>query len=250
VSRFFSLFKKELQTCFLSPIAFVVMFFFWVLTGGNFILLLYQLANGESLTMATQWMFGGPLISFSLPVVVPLITMRLFAEERKLGTLEALLTTSVKIPELVLAKFAGAMVFYAVLWLPVFAYAYTQSNLSPVEGIAFPDVGALRAGAFGVLVVGALYVAVGLFMSSLTSNQIVAAIAGFAVLFGAFLAGAYMAYTAPNPSARIVGQYFSSSAHMLDFARGVMDSRTVMLYLSSTAWMLYAAIKVVESKRS
>jgi len=247
---FLCLLRKELRTCFLSPIAFVVMFFFWVLTGGNFILLVYQLANGESLTMATQWMFGGPLVSFSLPMVVPLITMRLFAEERKLGTLEALLTTPVKVPELVLAKFAGALAFYVVLWLPVFVYAYIQSRLCPAAGLAFPDIGALCAGGFGILIVGGLYISVGLFMSSLTSNQIVAAIAGFAVLFGAFLAGAYMAYTAPNPSARILGQYFSSSAHMLDFARGVVDSRTVVLYLSGTAWILYAVTRVIESKRT
>lgn len=246
---FFSLFKKEVATCFLSPIAFVVMFFFWALMGGNFLLLSYKLANGESLTMATQWMFGGPLVSFSLPMLIPLITMRLFAEERKLGTLEALLTTPIEVSELVLAKFAGAMVFYAVLWLPVFAYGYMQSQLCPMDGIAFPDVGALRAGLFGVMTLGAFYISVGLFMSSLTSNQIIAAIAGFALLFGGFLMGAYMAYTAPNPFARALGQYLSSYAHMLDFARGIIDSRTLMLYGSCTAWMLYASILVIEYKR-
>ncbi|MCK5834090.1 ABC transporter permease [bacterium] len=250
MNRFFSLLKKELRTCFFSPIAFVVMFFFWVLTGGNFMLLLYQLANGEPLTMATQWMFGGPLVSFSLPVVVPLITMRLFAEERKLGTLEALLTTSLRVPELVIAKFLGALVFYTVLWLPIFAYAYIQSRLSPMGNLPFPDVGALQAGALGVMLVGAFYISIGLLMSSLTSNQIVAAIAGFAILFGTFLMGAYMAYTAASPSARIVGQYFSSSAHMLDFARGIVDSRTVVLYLSCTIWVLFASIRVVEFNRA
>jgi ABC-2 type transport system permease protein len=250
MSTFLSLFKKEVRTCFLSPIAFVVMFFFWILTGGNFILLLNQLANGDSLTMATQWMFGGPLISFSLPVIIPLITMRLFAEERKLGTLEALLTTSVKIHELVLAKFFGALVFYVVLWLPVFAYAHFQDTMNPSATLAFPDLGALRAGAVGVLLVGSLYIAIGLLMSSLTSNQIVAAISGFAILFGAFLGGAYLAYTAPSASVRTVGQFFSSSAHMLDFSRGVVDSRIVVLYLSFTAWFLFVAVKAVETKRT
>lgn len=247
---FLSLFKKELRTCFLSPIAFVVMFFFWVLTGLNFWWLLYQLANGEQLTVATQLIFSGPILSFSLPIIIPLITMRLFAEERKLGTLEALLTTAVRVPELVLAKFAGALVFYIVLWLPVFAYAYIQSSLNPAEGLVFPDVGALQAGAFGVLIVGSLYIAVGLFMSSLTSNQIIAAIAGFAVLFGTSLGLTLLAYTSANPSARIVGQFFSSFAHMMDFARGIIDGRTVVLYLSCTAWILFAAVRVVESRRA
>lgn len=247
---FMSLLKKELRTCFLSPIAYVVMFFFWALTGGNFIWLLGQLAHGESLTEATQLLFSGPLLTFALPVVVPLITMRLFAEERKLGTLEALLTTSVRVPELVLAKFFGAMVFYMVLWLPVLVYAYIQGNLCPAEVAGFPDVGAMWAGALGVVLVGALYVSVGLFMSSLTANQIIAAIGGFALLFGSTLGLAILAYSAPNPSMRIVGQFFSSFAHMLDFSRGILDSRIVVMYLSYAAWFLFAAVKVVESRRA
>ncbi len=246
---FLCLLKKELRTCFYSPIAYVVMFFFWALTGGNFIWLLSQLAHGESLTLATQLMFSGPLLTFALPVVVPLITMRLFAEEKKLGTLEALLTTSVRVPELVLSKFFGALIFYIVLWLPALVYVYIQTYLSPAEVLGFPDGGALRAGALGVVLVGALYIAVGLFMSSLTSNQIVAAISGFAILFGSFLGLMYMAYTAQNPSVRILGQYFSSFAHMMDFSRGIVDSRIVIMYVSHAAWFLFASVKIVESKR-
>lgn len=249
MSIFLCLLKKELRTCFYSPVAYVVMFFFWALTGGNFIWLLSQLAHGESLTLATQLMFSGPLLTFALPVVVPLITMRLFAEERKLGTLEALLTTSVRVPELVLAKFFGALIFYMVLWLPAFFYVYIQSSLCPPEVLGFPDGGALRAGALGVLLVGALYIAVGLFMSSLTSNQIVAAIGGFAILFGSFLGMMYMAYTAQHPTVRTLGQYFSSFAHMMDFSRGIIDSRIVVMYLTHAAWFLFASVRVVESNR-
>lgn len=250
MSAFFCLLKKELRTCFYSPIAYVVMFFFWALTGGNFIWLLGQLAEGESLTIAAQLMFSGPLLTFALPVVIPLITMRLFSEERKLGTLEGLLTTSVRIPELVLAKFAGALVFYAVLWLPVLLYAYIQSRLCPVGIIEFPDQGAMLGGMLGVLLVGGLYIAVGLFMSSLTSNQIVAAIGSFALLFGSALTLAIMAYNAPTPAMRILGQYYSSFAHMMDFARGIVDSRMVVMYVSNAAWFLFATIKVVESNRA
>ncbi|MDF7825612.1 ABC transporter permease [Pontiellaceae bacterium B12227] len=250
MSVFISLLKKELRTCFYSPIAYVVMFFFWALTGGNFIWLLSQLAHGESLTIATQLMFSGPLLTFALPVIVPLITMRLFAEERKLGTLEALLTTSVRVPELVLSKFFGALIFYIVLWLPALIYVLFQYRLAPAEVSGFPDMGALQSGALGVILVGMLYIAVGLFMSSLTSNQIVAAIGGFAILFGSFLGMMYMAYTAQNPAVRIVGQYYSSFAHMMDFARGVVDSRIVIMYVTHAVWFLFAAVRVVESKRA
>ena len=247
---FFSLLKKELRTCFYSPVAYVVMFFFWALTGGNFMWLLGQLAHGESLTIATQLLFSGPLLTFALPVVVPLITMRLFAEERKLGTLEALLTTSVRVPELVLAKFFGAMVFFAVLWLPVFAYAYIQGRLCPPGVAGFPDAGALWGGAIGAMLVGSAYVSVGLLMSSLTANQIVAAIGGFALLFGSSLSLAILAYSSTNPLVRALGQYFSSFAHMMDFARGIVDGRIVVLYLAYTAWFLFVAVKVVESRRA
>lgn len=246
---FMSLLKRELRSCFLSPIAYVVMFFFWVLTGGNFVWLLGQLASGESLTTAAQLLFSGPLLTFAIPVVVPLITMRLFAEERKLGTLEALLTTPARVVELVLAKFVGALIFYMVLWLPVLAYVAIQGHLCTMEIAGFPDAGALRAGIFGVVLVGSLYIAVGLFMSSLTSNQIVAAIGGFALLFGSTLGLAILAYSAPNPSARILGQYFSSFAHMMDFSRGIVDSRIVIMYMGYVAWFLFAAVKTVEAKR-
>ena len=249
MSTFLSLFKKEIRTCFLSPIAFVVMFFFWVLTGLNFWWLLVQLADGEPLTTAQQQMFGG-LIGFSLLVIVPLITMRLFAEERKLGTLESLLTTPLTAAELVAAKFAGSLVFYTVLWLPVVAYTVILQHLSPAEAFQFPDFGAMRSGFLGIMLVGALYISIGLFMSSLTSNQIVAAIAGFALLSILFFSMLFMAYTAPNPSVRIVGQYFSSYAHLLDFSRGIVDGRTVVLYLSWIALVLFSAVKVVDSKRT
>ena len=249
MSTFLSLFKKEVRTCFLSPIAYVVLFFFWVLTGLNFWWLLVQLADGESLTMATQQTCGG-LISFSLLVVIPLVTMRLFAEERKLGTLESLLTTPLTAVELVAAKFAGALVFYLVLWLPVAAYAVIQQHLGPEEFAQFPDFGAMRSGLLGVVLVGGLYLSIGLLMSSLTSNQIVAAISGFALLSIFFFSTLFMAYTSPNPSMRIVGQYLSPYAHLLDFSRGVVDIRTIVLYLSYTAWFLFVAVKVVETKRA
>ena len=245
---FWSLFKKEVQTCFYSPIAFVVMFFFWVLSGLNFWWLLVQLADGESLTVATQQMFGG-LISFSLLVIIPLVTMRLFAEERKQGTLESLLTTRLNSSELVLAKFMGALVFYAVLWLPVIGYTWIQQYLSPPDVLQFPDFGAIRAGLFGIFLVGGLYLSIGLFMSSLTANQIVAAISGFAVLSGFFFVTLFMAYTSPNENMQILGKYFSSYAHLLDFSRGVVQGKTVVFYLSYTAFFLFTTVKVIDSKR-
>lgn len=246
---FWCLFKREIKACFLSPIAFVVLFFFWVLMGLNFFWVMWQLANGVSVVDASKMMLG--LISTTLPVMVPLVTMRLFAEERKLGTLEGVLTTSVRVPELVLSKFFGALVFYAVLWIPIFFYAFLQHRMSKASGIgvSFPDNGALWAGVLGVMLVGALYISIGILMSSLTSNQIIAAISGFALLCGSLVMFSLMAYTAQSETAKLLGAYYSSYAHILDFARGSVDSRFVVLYLSGAAWFLFATVKVIEVKR-
>lgn len=249
MSVFLSLLKKELRTCFLSPIAFVVMFFFWILTGGNFVWLLFQMADGESLMFASQGIFGGLIMTFAVPFVVPLITMRLFAEECKLGTLEALLTTSVRVPELVLAKFAGSMLFYIVLWLPALAYVGTLIHFCPPDVLGFPDAGAMWAAALGIVLVGGLYIAVGLCMSALTSNQIVAAISSFALLFGATLVLAFMASNSQGSDVRIIGQFYSSFVHIMDFARGILDSSIIVMYLCNTAWFLFATVKIVDGRR-
>jgi ABC-2 type transport system permease protein len=249
MSTFFCLLKKELRTCFFSPIAFIIIFFFWVLLGLNFWWMLVQLANGELLQEATQQIFGG-LISFSLLVIIPLLTMRLFAEERKLGTLESLLTTPLTATGLVLAKFVGALLFYLLLWIPVIVYLVILHHLAPEGVVCFPDFGAMQAGFLGVVLVGALYLSIGLFMSSITSNQIVAAISGFSLLSIIFFSTLFMAYTAPNPVLQTLGHYLSPFAHLLDFSRGIVDSRILVLYLSYTAWFLFAAVKVIESKRT
>lgn len=249
MSVFLSLFKKELRTCFLSPIAYVVMFFFWVLTGINFIWLLIQMADGESLMFATQGIFGALVLTLLVPFLVPLITMRLFAEERKLGTLESLLTTSVRVPELVLAKFAGALVFYIVLWLPSLVYVGTLVKLCPPGVVGFPDMGAIWSAWLGIILVGGLYVSVGLCMSALTSNQIVAAISSIALLFGTTLVLAFMASNSQSSNVRTLGQYYSSFVHMMDFSRGIIDSPIIVMYLCNTAWFLFVSVKIVEGKR-
>jgi len=249
VSVFLSLLKKELRSNFLSPIAYVVMFFFWVLTGGNYYWLMIQMAEGESLMFATQGIFGGLVLTFAVPFIVPLITMRLFAEERKLGTLEALLTTSVRIPELVLAKFAGAMIFYLMLWLPVLVYVGSLIHYCPADVVGFPDRGAMWTAAVGITLVGGLYIAIGLCMSTVTSNQIVAAISSFALLFGGTLMLAFMASNSQSLAVRSMGQFYSSFVHMMDFSRGVLDSRIIVMYLCNISWVLFVAMKIVEAKR-
>ena len=246
---FLSLLKKELRTCFLSPIAYVVMFFFWIFSGGAFIWLLMQMAEGKTLLFAMNGIFAGLVLNLAVPFFVPLITMRLFAEERKLGTLESLLTTSVRVPELVLAKFAGALIFYIILWLPVLVYIGTLIRYCPADVLGFPDGGALWTAGIGVVLVGGLYIAVGLCMSTLTSNQIIAAISSLTILFGTSLVLAFMASNSQGSTVRIIGQYYSSMVHMMDFSRGILDSSIIAMYVCNTAWLLFVSGRIIECRR-
>lgn len=243
------LLKRELRSLFYTPLAYAILFFFWILSGLNFYWLLRQLADGERMLIALQLLFNGPLITFSLPVVVPLITMRLIAEERRLGTMEVVLTTSVTEREWVLVKFTGALIFYVLLWLPTILHCFVLGWLCGEQGVVFPDWGVIGAAFVGVVLVGLFYTAVGLFMSALTANQVVAAIGGFSVLFGSLIAFMFMGYNTQSDMLRSFGQFFSTFAHMLEFSRGVVDSRMVVFYVGQTVWLLYASITVLEWKR-
>ena len=247
---FMCLLKRELRALFYTPLAYAVLFFFWLLSGLNFFWLLQQLADGERLIMALQLLFNGPLLTFSLPVVVPLVTMRLIAEERRLGTLEAVLTTPISETQFVLAKFVSAFVFYLILWLPAVIYCGVLKGLCLEQGVVFLGAGSLIAAFTGVVLMGLFYNAVGLLMSTLTTNQVVAAIAGFAILFGSLLVFMLMGYSTQYEAVRSVGQFFSTFAHMLDFSRGVIDSRVVLLYLGNSVWIIYTSIRILEWKRS
>ena len=247
---FMCLLKRELRVLFYTPLAYAVLFFFWLLSGLNFFWLLQQLADGERLTMALQLLFNGPLLTFSLPVVVPLVTMRLIAEERRLGTLEAVLTTPISEIQFVIAKFVSAFIFYLILWLPALIYCGVIHSLCMTQDVVFLDVGVLVASFTGVIVIGLFYNAVGLLMSAFTTNQVVAAIAGFAVLFGSLLLFMLMGYSTQYEVIRNLGQFFSTFTHMLDFSRGVIDSRVVLLYLGNSIWLIYTTIRILEWKRS
>ena len=131
--------KTRATSLIYTPLAYAVLFFFWLLSGLNFFWLLQQLADGERLIMALQLLFNGPLLTFSLPVVVPLITMRLIAEERRLGTLEAVLTTPISETQIVLAKFISAFIFYLILWLPTLIYCGVLHGLCLAQGVVVLD---------------------------------------------------------------------------------------------------------------
>lgn len=240
------LWRRELGAYFLSPIAYVTMMFFLVVMGFSFWFLARVLADGAAGVSIMKILFGESIFFWiSLLVVVPLITMRLFAEEKRSGTIETLMTAPVTDTAVVLAKYFGALSFFIVMWLPTAAYAFVLRNFSPLLPI---DLGPMMTGYLGAFLVGAFYLAIGLLTSFLTRNQIVAAIACFAAICVAFFSG-FIPFFAHSDAVRDIGIYFSSVEHMREFSRGAIDSRPVLLYVTATALLIFATIQVVESRK-
>jgi ABC-2 type transport system permease protein len=240
------LLKRELTAYFLSPIAYLVMMFFLAMIGFSFWLLVSILVQGTMSASILSELFGSIFFWIAVLIVVPVLTMRLFAEERRSGTMETLLTAPVGDAAVVLAKYIGALVFFMLMWVPTLAYLWILRRFSPLE--APPDWGALAGGYLGALLVGAFYLAIGVFCSALTRNQIVAAVMAFAVISVLFFAG-FLAYTARDPALREFGAYISSVEYMRDFARGAVDSRAFVFHLSGMLFMLFATVRVLESRQ-
>lgn len=245
MSAFLSLWKKELAGYFLSPIAYVVTMFFLFVTGYSFWMLTNILSQGAVGTAIMGEMFGSIFYWICVMIVIPVITMRLFSEEKRSGTIETLLTAPITDTSVVLAKYAGALTFYVVMWLPTAAYAYVLRAFDPMSTV---DLGPMVGGYLGAFLVGAFYISIGLFASSLTRNQIVAAITSFSCICVAFFAG-FTPYLARTATVRSVGMYFSSIGHMMDFSRGLIDTRPIILYVSGIAFMLFLTVKIVESRK-
>jgi len=244
---FFALLKRELSAYFLSPIAYVMMFFFLMVMGSYFWFLVTSvLQEGTSDISVMQLLIGESIFFWiTLMMVVPMITMRLFAEEKRSGTIETLMTAPVRDSAIVLAKYFGALLFYLILWLPTLSYIAIMRGFSAAgESI---DLGTAATAYAGLLLISAACIAAGLLASSLTRNQIAAAIVTFALLFLSFLAG-FTPYFVEQPLIQSGGNYVSSVKHMIDFSRGIVDSRPVVLYLSVIAFFLFTTVKVVESR--
>ncbi len=244
--RFLTLWRRELGAYFSSAVAYILASFFLAVMGLGF----WYIASARLITGAAVYdlfraLYGG-VAWVAVLMVVPVLTMRSFAEEKRSGTLETLLTAPVSDWQVVLAKFAGVFTLYMLFWLPTLLYFPMLNRLNGGE-LPF-DRGALAATYLGLALIGAFFLSVGLFLSSLTRNLIVAAMATFAVLMLIFLAG-FLPEISPVPFIQEASRPFSVVLHMLDFSRGILDSRPVILYLSSTVWMLSACTRSLESRR-
>ncbi|MBI4715957.1 MAG: Gldg family protein [Nitrospirae bacterium] len=233
--RFFPIFQRELQVLFYSPVAYLVMTAFLVISGYYFYTLFtvysiqsFQAAQTTSLAQALNLIDGvtRPLflqMGIVCLLLLPLLTMRLFAEERKTGTLDLLLTYPVREIEVVLAKYAAA----AVVFLGMTALTYPFPLM--LFYYADLDPGAIVAGYLGLLLMGGAFLALGLFFSAVTEHQIIAAVTTFGILFLSWLLGSATDFLSGG-SGRVLGQ-FSILAHQRSFAKGVVETPDLLFYL-------------------
>ena len=246
--RLFTLFGRELGSAFHQPLAYVVLFFFLVVTGFNFHAGVSLLNHDTGTTTMVEAFFNTGYFWFPFILVFPLITMRVFAEESKLGTIETLMTAPVRDGQVVFAKYFGALFFYVILWAPSLLYFLTFHSVTKMNA-----AGALGSylGAYAMLVlIGIFYTAVGCLASAMTDNQIVAAVIAFAaVLFLFFLGLLSLFLPGAGPALRELTYYFSPIEHMMDFSRGVFDTRPVVFYLSCTLLVLFATFHVFQYRR-
>jgi len=246
--NFFTLLNREIRAFFLSPVAWVVLFFFLLLTGFNFYAGVAALNRGPSEVTVVEAFFNTVFFWFGFILIFPLITMRLFAEEYKMGTIAPLMTAPVRDSHVVLAKYCGALFFYVVLWLPSLLYfvVFTWVTRLQAAGAAGPFLGAYAM----LLLIGMFYLSVGCLASALTRNQIIAAIMSFSVITLLFFLGLLTFFILNvTPALREMTGYISALEHMGEASRGIFDTRPVVFYLSLTFFVLFLTFHVFQSRR-
>lgn len=227
-----SIYLKELRSYFSSPVAYVAIAMFLFLAG--FFFFAISIANRQPSVEATIYN-----VTVILIFLMPLISMRLLSEEKKSGTLELLLTRPVREHEIVIGKYFASATVLLVMLLPTISYGVILHYL------AKPDVIPMLTGFLAVLLSGLAFLALGLFASSLTENQVVAAVVAFTIILVLYLLNWITSSLGPdNP----VG-YFAISSHFDDLAKGVVDMRDVVFYVSFILFWLYLTTKVLDTKR-
>ena len=247
------IFKKEMRLYFTSPVAYVVVMIFLLIAGYFFysIFAFFTLASMQSAmnpAMARDLNVTDsvmrPLfsnVSVILLLLLPLLTMRLFAEERRSGTIELLLTFPVRDGAVLVGKYLAAFALYAIMLGLTVLYPGIVAYFARLE------TGPVFTGYLGLLLMGAAFIAVGIFTSSLTENQIVAAITTFGTLLIFWILG-WSADYAGGAVGRVL-QHLSILEHNESFAKGVLDTKDIIYYLNFTILALFLALRSLEARR-
>jgi ABC-2 type transport system permease protein len=240
-----ALLRRELNAYFASVLGYIVMMFFLAVMGVTFAVVVNFLYTGPKQQTAMDFLFR----MFWLPsiVVIPAITMRLLSEEKRAGTLEMLMTAPVTDFEVVFAKYLGAVVLYALMWALTGIYVVVLRHFAgPAAQL---DLGPVFSGYVGVLLISQFLIAMGLLCSSMTRNQVAAALMSFAIIFTFLIVVRWLMYLFQGGPIDQLLRSIAAFEHMEDFLRGVVDVRPVVLYLSGAIWALFVTTRIVESRK-
>ena len=225
--------KRELRAYFVSPVAYIVTAIFLVFTGFFFFKDFFYFKQAEMRNFFQ-------LLPLMFTIFVPAMTMRLFSEERQSGSIEILLTMPVTSYDVVLGKFLAATAFVMATLVPTVIYLLT------VVWVGEPDMGPLVGGYVGAIFLGAAYAAIGVCASSFTKNQIIAFITALSVNFFLWLVNKITMFL---PAKLRFLEYLGTDFHFQNIAKGLIDSRDIIYFLSIMAISIMLAAKVIEERR-
>ena len=244
-----TLFTKELRSFFFSPIAYVVLALVMIINGLSFRAAVSVLEMKPQSTSLATWTFTSQWFWLSYFFVFPLLTMRLFAEERKLGTWETLCTAPVRTWQIVISKYFASVVFYCLLWVPSLAnFAIFQTMTG---GAAEIPEGTLLGTYILIFAMGLFNLSMGCLASALTANQIVAAVVSFTASLCHFLLGVLIIYFYGAETRAFVDfvYYITTVQHIETFTHGLLDTRPLVYYTSLSFLFLVITHQVLEFRR-
>ncbi|WP_420601457.1 gliding motility-associated ABC transporter permease subunit GldF [Flagellimonas sp.] len=231
----FAIFKREVRSFFTSPIGYLIVGLFLLLNGlflwvfkGDYNVFDYGFADLGNLFLLAPWIFI---------FLVPAITMKSFSEERKVGTLELLLIKPISIWKLVLGKFWGAFLLCVIAVIPTIIYVFAISNLGMVEGNF--DSGVMLGSYFGLFFLIAAYTAIGIFASTISDNQIISFIIGILICFLMFNGFDAISSLFSSGETQQFVQSLGAKAHFDSIARGIVDTRDLIFFVSVSLLFLY-----------
>jgi ABC-2 type transport system permease protein len=231
-----TIFQKEFKSYFNSPIAYIFIITFLLFSGWLFFRTFFLIGQAH-----LRPLFG--ILPWLFLILAPAVTMRAWAEEKKLGTMEVLMTLPLRDYEAVLGKFLANFVFIIITLLLTFPLVATTYVLGE------PDTGAIVGGYLGACLMGGAYLAIGLFVSSLTKNQIVAFIIGIVTCFALLIVGEDIVLMSAPSVVVPLFTYLGLGAHFESISRGVIDSRDLIYYLSVIGFFLFLNTLALESRK-
>jgi gliding motility-associated transport system permease protein len=227
-------FTKELKDYFVSPIAYIVICIFLLITGWFFFATFFLLDQANMRTFFS-------LLPLIFPFVIPAVTMRLFAEELHIGSYEMLLTLPLRLLDVIVGKFLACVAFVAIMLVPTLSYALWISFMGDL------DWGPVIGGYLGAVLLGSAYSAIGIFASTTTRNQIIAFIVGMIICFTLTLIDK-MLFFFPSLILPFI-QYLGAGFHFENISKGIVDSRDLVYFLSIIFVALYGANLIMQEKR-